>query len=43
MQPGNLLIILSDQHHPRMMGCAGHSIVRTPHMDRLAVRGKLQV
>jgi len=39
MQPGNLLIILSDQHHPRMMGCAGHSIVRTPNMDRLAARG----
>lgn len=39
MKPSNLLIILSDQHHPRMMGCAGHPIVRTPNMDRLAARG----
>ena len=39
MQPSNLLIILSDQHHPRMMGCAGHPLVRTPNMDRLAARG----
>jgi choline-sulfatase len=39
MQPSNLLIILSDQHQPRMMGCAGHPLVRTPNMDRLAARG----
>ena len=39
MQPSNLVIILSDQHHPRMMGCAGHPLVRTPNMDRLARRG----
>ena len=39
MQPSNLVIILSDQHHPRMMGCAGHPLVRTPNIDRLAARG----
>jgi choline-sulfatase len=39
MQPSNLVIILSDQHHPRMMGCTGHPLVRTPNMDRLARRG----
>jgi choline-sulfatase len=39
MQPSNLVIILSDQHHPRMMGCAGHPLVRTPNLDRLAARG----
>lgn len=35
----NLLIILSDQHNPRVMGCAGHSIVETPNIDALAARG----
>lgn len=39
MKPSNLLIILSDQHHPRLMGCAGHPLVRTPNIDRLAARG----
>jgi choline-sulfatase len=39
MRPANLLIIMSDEHHPRAMGVAGHQIVRTPHLDRLAVRG----
>lgn len=35
----NLLIILSDQHNPRVMGCAGHRLVRTPNIDALASRG----
>ena len=35
----NLVIILSDQHNPRVMGCAGHGLVRTPNLDRLAARG----
>jgi choline-sulfatase len=39
MQPTNLVIILSDQHNPRLMGCAGHPLVRTPNIDRLAARG----
>ena len=39
MKISNLLIILSDQHNPRLMGCAGHPLVRTPNMDRLAARG----
>ena len=38
-RPSNLLIILSDQHNPRAMGCAGHAIVKTPNLDRLAARG----
>ena len=29
MQPRNLLIILSDQHNPRVMGCAGHPLIKT--------------
>ena len=39
MRPTNLVIILSDQHHPRLMGCAGHPLVKTPNIDRLAARG----
>jgi choline-sulfatase len=39
MKPSNLVIILSDQHNPRVMGCAGHAIVKTPNIDRLAARG----
>jgi len=35
----NILVILSDQHNRRNMGCAGDDIVRTPHLDGLADRG----
>jgi len=38
-EPRNLLLILSDEHTPRAMGCAGTSWVRTPALDRLAARG----
>ena len=30
---------MSDQHNPKMMGCAGHEIVKTPNLDALAARG----
>ncbi len=39
MKPANLLVILSDQHNPRIAGCYGHPIVKTPNLDRLASRG----
>jgi choline-sulfatase len=39
MENSNLVIILSDQHNPRIMGCAGHPIVKTPNLDKLAARG----
>jgi len=35
----NVLIVMSDQHHHRFMGCAGHEIMHTPAMDRLAASG----
>lgn len=41
MQPKNLLFIMSDQHNPAFMGCAGHPMVKTPNLDRLAARGTL--
>ena len=39
MTPKNLLILMSDEHNPQVMGCAGHPIIRTPHLDALAARG----
>jgi choline-sulfatase len=36
---GNLLVIMSDEHQARAMGCAGHPIAQTPHLDALAARG----
>lgn len=38
-QKPNVLIIMSDQHHAGVLGCAGDGIIRTPHMDRLAESG----
>ena len=37
----NLLVIMSDQHHPHVLGCEGDAVVRTPHLDRLAARGAM--
>jgi hypothetical protein len=30
----NLLVPVSDRHRADVMGCAGHPVVRTPHLDR---------
>ena len=35
----NVVLIMSDQHNARVMGCAGHPIIHTPHLDRLAGDG----
>src|SRR4051812_18450422 len=35
----NVVVIMSDEHDPRMMGCSGHPFVQTPHLDALASRG----
>ncbi len=39
MNPSNLLVIMSDEHQARAMGCAGHPFVQTPNFDALAARG----
>ena len=39
MKPANLLFILSDQHQAAALGCDGHPLVQTPHLDRLAESG----
>ena len=40
-RPGryNVLLIVSDDQRHDALGCAGHPIVRTPHIDRLAEGG----
>jgi choline-sulfatase len=39
MRPANVVVIMSDEHHPRAMGVAGHPFAVTPNLDRLAARG----
>jgi len=38
MQP-NILLILTDQHRPDAIGCAGDRVVQTPNLDRMAREG----
>ena len=35
----NILLIMSDQHSPHVVGCYGDTVVRTPNIDALAARG----
>ena len=35
----NVLLITCDQWRADALGCAGHPVVRTPAMDRLAAEG----
>lgn len=39
MKKPDLLVFLSDQHHARYTGYAGHETVRTPYLDQLAQEG----
>ena len=38
-RPKNLLLIMTDEHNPKVAGYEGHPQVRTPNMDRLAAAG----
>ena len=38
-RPPNVLVIMSDEHDPAVMGNSGHPLVQTPHLDRLAAAG----
>ncbi|HEX4784178.1 MAG TPA: sulfatase-like hydrolase/transferase [Candidatus Sulfotelmatobacter sp.] len=35
----NILLIMSDEHNPRVTGCYGDQIVKTPNIDSLAAQG----
>lgn len=39
VKPANLLFIMSDEHNKRVLGCYGHPMIKTPHLDRLARQG----
>lgn len=38
-KPMNLLLIVSDEHNPRVLGCNGNGVARTPTLDGLASSG----
>jgi choline-sulfatase len=38
-RPQNLVIFMSDEHNPKVLGCAGNKLASTPNLDRLASRG----
>ncbi|MEM7395457.1 MAG: sulfatase-like hydrolase/transferase, partial [Verrucomicrobiota bacterium] len=35
----NIIFFLSDDHRGDLLGCAGHPILKTPHIDKLAEQG----
>lgn len=35
----NVLFLFSDEHRRDALGCYGHDLVKTPHLDKLAARG----
>lgn len=37
--PRNVIVIMSDEHNPKVMGCSGHPVISTPNLDALAARG----
>ena len=39
MSAPNFLVIMSDEHNPKIAGYAGHPVVDTPNLDKLAARG----
>lgn len=39
MSARNVLVIMADEHAPDALGCAGHPLVKTPNLDRLASAG----
>ena len=41
MKPANLLIIMSDEHNPKVIAAGGHEIVKTPNIDALAAGGTM--
>lgn len=39
LKPKNMLVIMSDEHNAKMLGCVGHPLAKTPNLDALAARG----
>ncbi len=36
----NFLFFITDQHRADYLGCSGHPVLKTPHIDSIAARGK---
>ncbi len=39
MKPANVLLLMSDEHSKRVLGCYGNDLIQTPALDALAARG----
>jgi choline-sulfatase len=39
MKSQNMIVILSDEHNPKITKCYGHDLIQTPNLDRLAKEG----
>tara|TARA_B100000749_G_scaffold50053_1_gene36001 strand:- start:221 stop:1840 length:1620 start_codon:yes stop_codon:yes gene_type:complete len=37
----NFLLIITDQHRADHVGCYGHPVIKTPHIDTIAARGRM--
>ena len=37
MSKPNIVFIYSDQHRGDAVGCAGHPVIKTPHLDRSGI------
>ena len=35
----NILLFITDQHRVDYLGCSGHPVLKTPHIDSIAARG----
>jgi choline-sulfatase len=38
-EPYNVILLMSDEHNPRILGCYGDTLVKTPTLDALAAKG----
>ena len=41
MSKPNILLFITDQHRFDYLGCCGHPVLKTPHIDSIAARGTL--
>ena len=39
MKKRNVLFLMADEHSPRVLGCYGNPVIRTPNLDALAAQG----
>jgi len=37
----NFILFITDQHRADFLGCYGHRVLRTPHIDSIAAKGTM--